>query len=374
MDKKSDEEKFQFCISVFLEAKLYEKRDMTKEQYISKCRELWGKLEVNEEYEDKIIVDKLMPMRDLVKKNNYDYYDKLFQNEKPLDDEPERPSLYCTAIGMYDKDGNLLKKNPDGTHQSNTDNDSLFSETAEPKPMPLIIGFFDVLGFSKKLKDLGIDKIFKIYEQLIQKTVLKDSWRCLGRAKVGPRRYSPIVFNLPVRYSYFSDTILLWVPLVQYFVAPFTVRCAHLICEALKDGMPLRGSITIGEAVMHKKTSTYIGEPLVEAAALEKVQAWIGASFGQSATWPEFQEELDPKLIFQYYTKHFKPGNEKLVSNLVLDWPRQWRSKFNGSAIDKLNELNNFKEYEHYYLNTIDFVRYSESNENWWKKYFKNSV
>ncbi len=370
MNKKSDEEQFQFFMSRYLEAKLYEKRGMTKEQYINKCRELWQKLEVDEACEDKLLIDKLMPIRDLVREQNYDYDDKLFQDDNPLDDEPERPSLYCTAIGMYDKNGKLLKKNPDGTYPSNTDKDPLFNETDEPKSMPLIIGFFDVLGFSQKLREIGLDKIFQIYEQLIQKAVLKDSWRCLGRAKVGPRRYSPIIFNLPVRYSYFSDTILLWVPLVQYFVAPFTARCAHLICEALEVGIPLRGSITIGEALMHKKTSTYIGEPLVEAEALEKAQVWLGVSFGQSATWPEFQEELDPKLIIQYYMTHFKPGNEKLISNLVLDWPRQWRAKFNGSAIDKINELNKFKDYEHYYLNAIDFVRYSESNADWWKKYF----
>jgi hypothetical protein len=345
---------------------------MTKDEYIKKCRELWDKLEIDEDYENKIIVDRLMPHSDLIKELKYDYDDKLFQEGK-LDDEPKRPSLYCTAIGMYDKEGNLIKKNPDGTFKSNIDKAPLFTETHDPQAMPQIIGFFDVLGFEEKLKAIGITKMLELYEVMIKKAVLKDSWRCLGRFRVGENRYSPIIFSLPVRHSYFSDTIIFWVPLVQYFVAPFVARCAQLICEALEIEIPLRGSITIGEAVMHKKTSTYIGEPIVEAAKLEKAQNWIGVSFGRSATWPEFQKELEPKLIIQYYSAHFKPEYKNLISNLVLDWPRQWREKFTGNVIDKLNNMNKNKKYEHCYINTINFVKHSEKNSDWYKKYIKGN-
>lgn len=108
---------------------------------------------------------------------------------------------------------------------------------------------------------------------------------------------------------------------------------------------------------------------IVEAARLEKAQKWIGVSFWLSALWIEFQKELDPNLIMQHYDRHFKPRSEHMISHLVLDWPRRWREKFQGSAIDKLNELNKKKDYEHYYTNTIHFVKHSEINADWHKKY-----
>lgn len=85
---------------------------------------------------------------------------------------------------------------------------------------------------------------------------------------------------LPVRHAHFSDTILLWVPLVQHFIAPFLARCADMVSEALQMGLPLRGAITAGKAVMHSRTGTFIGEPLVEAARLEQAQNWLGVSLG----------------------------------------------------------------------------------------------
>jgi hypothetical protein len=76
-------------------------------------------------------------------------------------------------------------------------------------------------------------------------------------------------------HAYFSDTILLWCPLVPAFAAIFVERCADMIGEALSMGIPLRGAVTLGDAVLDEKTSTYIGKPIVEAAMLEKGQDWI---------------------------------------------------------------------------------------------------
>jgi len=72
------------------------------------------------------------------------------------------------------------------------------------------------------------------------------------------------------------------VPLVEHFIAPFMVRCADMVCEALKLGVPLRGALAVGPAVMHSRTVTFVGAPLVEAARLEQSQDWLGVSLGDS--------------------------------------------------------------------------------------------
>ena len=144
------------------------------------------------------------------------------------------------------------------------------SESPEPQRMPWMVALFDVLGFSARLRSSGLEIVHRDYQTLVERVVTKEPLRCIGAMKSpGETGRVPAIYSADVRYTYFSDTILLWMPLVPLFVGPFTQRCADLVCEALRMGIPLRGALSLGEAVMHKKTGTYIGEPLVEAARLE---------------------------------------------------------------------------------------------------------
>lgn len=355
----AQDEEFESAIAKYLELRLYKKRGMTKDEYIEKCKSLWDECEVDEEYEYKILIDKLMPISDSIRICGFDYDDELFR-EEPVS-EVETQSLYCAPVLLVRSNGTKVKK-------TDTDEDPLSVDPPDLKPMPYIIALFDVLGFSNKLETTGLEEMLLKYERMIDEAVIKDSWRSLGRVQVGKDLYCASLFNLPVRYAYFSDTILLWVPLVPHFVAPFTARCTDLVCEALNTGLTLRGSITIGKAVMNKDLSTYLGLPIVEAYNLEKAQMWIGLSFGCSATWPEFQKQLDLKFIMQDYVQHFKPGNDDLISSLVLDWPRRWREKFGSTdLIGLLDRLNTNKRYEKYYINTVDFVNYSKEHADWYR-------
>jgi hypothetical protein len=88
-----------------------------------------------------------------------------------------------------------------------------FDEPPSPTNMPVMLALFDVLGFKAWLERVGIDTVHAKYQELINTAVLKPPERCLGLAGelCGPQ-YT-VLFALPVRYAYFSDTILLWVPL-----------------------------------------------------------------------------------------------------------------------------------------------------------------
>lgn len=136
------------------------------------------------------------------------------------------------------------------------------------------------------------------------------------------------------------------------------------MCEALKMGVPLRGAIALGEAVLDQETRTYIGEPLVEAARLEAGQRWVGTTFAPSATWPPFFAEVSPKLLMEYDVP-IKDGAEPYVSPVALDWPRKWREAPSlPSLIGVLEEMA--KDHPHpYYEAAAAFVRHSEANHDW---------
>jgi len=243
-------------------------------------------------------------------------------------------------------------------HQGNKGGDSTV-----PAKMPVMLALFDVLGFSKRLEDFGIEKVLSTYQKLINDAVLIEPNPCLGARDDGGGGRVPTLFTLPVEYAYFSDTILLWVPLEKLFASPFVWRCANLVCEALQLDVPLRGALALGDAIMHKSTSTYIGPPIVEAAKLESAQKWIGMAFCYTATWSSFLAELDPKLIIEYDVPA-KESTEEIVTPVVLDWPRRWRELSGKSANEKLSQIN--ESSPHPYCDaTMAFVDYSEKNQDW---------
>jgi len=235
----------------------------------------------------------------------------------------------------------------------------------EPAAAPTLLALFDVLGFSARLERDGLASVVATYRNLIEKAVLEPARRCLGTV-LTPQGRVMTLFVLPVEYAYFSDTILLWVPLERIFAAAFVTRCADLVCEALKVGVLLRGAICLGEAVMHKPSSTYIGEPLVEAAQLEKGQNWVGLTLGNSATWPPFMAELDGPSIIEYAAP-MKPEYSEFASPVVADWPRAWRDKHLTSPRDAVAALNTDPRFAAYYENAIKFAAHSEAHHDWWK-------
>src|SRR5439155_6302771 len=134
----------------------------------------------------------------------------------------------------------------------------------------------------------------------------------------------------------------------------------------LKMGLPLRGAIALGEGFMHKKTGTYIGNPIVEAARLEAAQNWIGAALAPSATWSNFVAEVSPAQIIEYDVP-VKAGKEALRSPIALDWPRRWRDTEASSPTRRLRELAPTDAHSIYYANAELFADWSEHHHDWHK-------
>ena len=135
---------------------------------------------------------------------------------------------------------------------------------SEAVPKPEISRFtfamFDVLGVSRWVENTSLQTILDSYHSLIENAVTEGAL---------------LAVTGPPNYAYFSDTILLWCPLAPPLVDDFVGRCSDVICEALSMDIPLRGALTLGDAVLDSNSKFFVGRPIVEAAKLEKGQNWV---------------------------------------------------------------------------------------------------
>ena len=243
-----------------------------------------------------------------------------------------------------------------------------FAEEPSAAKMPWMVGLFDVLGFSNRIATDGAEKVYETYQALIERVIKKESLRCIGSMRLpGEAVRVPTLFSTDVRYAYFSDTILLWLPLHPMFAGPFLQRCCDLVCEALLMSIPLRGAIALGEGFMHKQSGTYIGPMIVEAARLEAAQQWIGVALAPSATWPSFMAEVRPTQIIEYEIP-VKQDTEPLRSPVALDWPRRWRETETASLQGQLRKLMPDGRHANYYSHALAFAEWSEKHHDWHKR------
>lgn len=233
----------------------------------------------------------------------------------------------------------------------------------KPEISRFMFAMFDVLGFSRWLEVVGLQAVLDSYHQLIERVVVRPNEKG-GLGAVQTREGSIFAVTGPPGYAYFSDTIILWHPLVPAFVDGFVTRCSELVCEALAMNIPLRGAITLGDAVLDRDADFFLGEPIVEAARLEKAQDWIGLTFGQTAMWSPFLAQIHGTAIIEY-PPPTKEGLTKYASPIVVDWPRRWRDTNGQCPSAKLRELNTDPAFAPYWENTIAFAEFSRAKHDW---------
>lgn len=349
---------FDAAVAHLLAAGMHAKRGMSQEAYTDVCHGKWTACVTDDVCRLKILTDSLLPRGALVEAGDYEFVDgptrRLVESQPAL--AGDETGISCKAVGLLGSDLKPISKEEAGR--------SPLHETARAFPELHILALFDVLGFENRLQRDGLEKIQCDYEGLIERAVLRDSMRCLGRIRIDAA-FHPALFALPVRYAYFSDTILLWVPLDQMYVMPFLARCADLLCEALKVGIALRGGISAGEAVLHRPSSTYLGLPLVEAARLEAAQEWLGVSLGRTTLdSSEFVDGLEPELVVPFDAPS-KANKRDLYSGLVLNWPTRARTR-HGLGCDELRRtiaaLNVDSRFSKYYLNALLLVDHINSD------------
>lgn len=258
-------------------------------------------------------------------------------------------------------------------------------------PHGYLVALFDILGFERKLADIGLAEMLTRYEALIdvvnhRKEHIKRIFGDLGfvEAPHWTAEGSVFFFN-EIRGAYASDSILLWMnrtwpkargmtleecnaqagdPAIGWTYQPipcdnFFDVCNDIMCRSLEIGLPLRGAISIGDAILDEERQIFLGQPIVEAARLEKGQKFIGASLCMSAI-----KQMIPKRFTLPFDKHIKDSFKEAWGSVALDWPRHWRKTRTTNLVDVITLLDTHNGYSAYYKNTLDFIAHSKQFEN----------
>jgi hypothetical protein len=264
-----------------------------------------------------------------------------------------------------------------------------------------LVAMFDILGFEQKLASIGLAEMLVRYEALIdivnyRKEQIKLVFGDVGFAEAPywSAEGDVSIFN-KTHGAYASDSILLWAestwPAARgrnvgeckvlatdpangwaYLPIPcdnFLDVCNDLICRSLEVGLPLRGAISMGDAVLNQEKNIFLGQPIVEAARLEKGQKFIGASFCESAI-----NQTIPKRFSLQFDRHIKNDYKGDWGGVALDWPRHWRRTRSTDPLTVIKAMNTDNRYATYYKNTIDFVSYSNGFANQFETIEETSI
>lgn len=354
---EGDENAFVDVVSDFLSKNAPTKRGISSSEYIEMARNIWSSCKVDEVYAVKLLFDPLV---------------------QPEFQEESREDMFCVLVARVGHDGELIDA-PPGYQPPNFPNVRLShiiagspsgGQRPDPsRPSDYVLAYFDVLGFEALLNRVGLDVLNNIYMQLLDTALTPQSeeypWgKGMSIMKGG---LVPALMWSPIQTAYFSDSLLLWVPYHPQDLPQFLERCSLVFCQALQMGLPIRGAVTVGEAVLNKEGNIFLGHPLIEAVRLEAKLNWIGVALGVSVKSAKFRTPIPPHAIF-FYKPPMKEGGDELFSDLVLDWPRVWRETRSESASGYLRALctPDLPELlQQRYLDTILFYEHSNKNQNW---------
>ncbi len=303
-------------------------RGLSEEQYLALANAVWSSCDKDDVYAVKLLIDSVA---------------------QPQYKDESSDDLFCVLVARIGHKGELIDAPPDyvpptypGVKLSHVviGSPSGGHEPDASQPQTYILAFLDVLGFEDLLERVGLSEVHARYMLLLDQALRPQShenqWSRVKSVVRGA--VVPALMWSPVRAAHFSDSLLLWVHYHPGHVEEFLARCSRVFCKALDLGIPLRGAVTVGEAVLDNDANVFLGKPLVEAARLESKQDWVGVALGASFKNEALRIPIPPEKI-RIHTPPLKDGGAKLFGDLVLDWPRVWNSEYSLSAIEKLRTL-----------------------------------
>lgn len=253
---------------------------------------------------------------------------------------------------------------------------------------PYAVGIFDVLGFKNKFEKLGLKEITARYAALIDIVVKKDEHLAEMKTFFPHMKEGPywcvggeIVLMTKVHAAYASDTFLVWANYTwtelheqnegeleklskdsshDWLFHPipcdaFLEACNELMCRSLQVGLPLRGAIATGDAILDKERNIFLGQPIIEANVLEQEQKFIGVGICRS-----FVNQHIPKRFRVSFNEQLKSPSEKEASGLILDWPRHWRQTRPMNLKRVIESMNVDNTFSGYYQTTLASIDRSE--------------
>lgn len=236
-----------------------------------------------------------------------------------------------------------------------------------PKEKEIVLAFFDILGSSKRLMNNEYQKVYEFYQYMVN--LCSETEVALSTPGIfhNAPEYDILVLH-PMHHAFFSDTFLLWVEYREFppmGIAGFYEKCSIIFIEVLKKGIPLRGSIAKGTAIMDDNSKLYLGKPLAEAAKAEPAQQWLGIGLTSSI---EYSQLSEMRYLFPFQ-EHIKQGKETLFNGAVLNWARYFRETENSDPTPYVDKMNTDGRFSIYYEITKKFIAVSYENSEITKEF-----
>lgn len=261
---------------------------------------------------------------------------------------------------------------------------------ASPKRIlarPYAVALFDVLGFKNLFARLGLKEITARYAALAgivfeQDEKLATMKEMFPQIKEGPYWCADrkIAVMSTVHAAFASDTFLVWAnhtwtalheypeedlsrlagdPSHDWLFKPipcdaFLKVCNELMCRSLQVGLPLRGAMAVGDAILDRETNLLLGQPIIDASLLEHDQCFIGVGMCES-----FVKQQIPKRYCVQFSEQIKADSSASFSGSILDWPRHWRNTRSEAVERVVDSMNTDPAFSIYYENTLSSISVS---------------
>lgn len=186
------------------------------------------------------------------------------------------------------------------------------------------VAFLDVLGFSELVKNNDIEYINEIFDNVFKDIRNKDR---LGSRIITSTSEQSSTEDLSIQMI--SDTIVIWTKDSSRLSLQVLVgACTNLLTSCFKDGLPLRGAISVGNIaeICHAENNmnikSIIGDAIINAHELEKKQKWMGCVVDNKCfeylqlDYFHISSGLQREII-QY---DFVPIYKTEETHLVLNW------------------------------------------------------
>lgn len=263
------------------------------------------------------------------------------------------------------------------------------------------VAFFDILGFKNRLSSMGLAEVLARYEALIETVTYREKslTKIFGEYGFKESPYwtsdGDVFLFTKTRGAYASDSLLIWenrfwpeardlnnVELQEKNSSPenswkfksvpcdnFLDICNELMCRGLEVGLPLRGAIASGQAVLDLDRNIFLGQPIIDASSLQTEQKMISTSFCNNANL----QSVPNRYVFKY-DLHTKEQYCNLSNGLILDWPRHWRNTRKTSLVSTINALDTSPASSSYYKNTLELIAHSEQFSHMYESLEETSI
>lgn len=251
------------------------------------------------------------------------------------------------------------------------------------------VAYFDVLGFTEVVKNHRTSELNQIVRKLFDGfNDAIDQSRTIQNVKID---ISNIKFHL------LSDSFVIWTEDVTHNDGNTVSGKSYIvfrnllyaIIEILKygllNGFPLRGALSYGDIVLHKRKAlnaqtklfllddSFYGRAYMEAYSLEAIQEWSGCIVSQSAwnqiykTWQSVNTSGDnPHCLFNkypfftWYPVRMKNG---IFKTIAVNWNYEYvrdKNKFIDSELIKMGFFDYKKTFPKDSKKLIETLKYLE--------------